>query len=176
MKLDDSFSRFVYLSIYLFIYLYTKLNAWNWLFHYWHPIHATSIILNLQFFKDTWALIHYTFILILIIYALLSNYSRLLLQGVLLLCFYVQYCRRATRGEEGGGLPCPFLKIEKKCPAFGKKGPNCVHPWVESSIQNVVLRVSRGKSAKTFPCGAFFLVFLTKSLSKCLNSAKPPLP
>ena len=133
-----------------------------------------SLIFN--FFKDTWALIHYTFILILIIYALLSNYSRLLLQGVLLLCFYVQYWRRATRGEEGGGLPCPFLKIEKKCPAFGKKGPNCVHPWVESSIQNVVLRVSRGKSAKTFPCGAFFLVFLTKSLSKCLNSAKPPLP
>ena len=23
--------------------------------------------------------------------------------------------------EGGGGLPCPFLKIEKKCPDFGKK-------------------------------------------------------
>ena len=78
--------------------------------------------------------------------------------------------------EGGGGLPCPFLKIEKKCPDIGKKGPNCVHLWVESSIQNVVLRVSRGKSSKTFPCGAALLVFLTKSLSKCLNSTKPPLP
>ena len=28
--------------------------------------------------------------------------------------------KRATRGS-GGGLPCPFLKIEKKCPDFEKK-------------------------------------------------------
>ena len=50
------------------------------------------------------------------------------------------------RGEEGrggrGGLPCPFLKIEKKCPDFGKKWPDYVLPWVKFSIQNVVLRVS----------------------------------
>ena len=41
-----------------------------------------------------------------------------------------------------GGLPCPFLKIEKKCPDFGKKWPDYVLPWVKFSIQNVVLRVS----------------------------------
>ena len=48
--------------------------------------------------------------------------------------------------------------------------------WVESSIQNVVVRVSRWKSSKIFPCGAFFLLFLTKSLSMCPNSTKSPLP
>ena len=25
--------------------------------------------------------------------------------------------------DEVGGLPWPFLKVEKKCPDFGKKGP-----------------------------------------------------
>ena len=47
-------------------------------------------------------------------------------------------------GEEGPSLP--FFENQKKCPDFGKKIPNCVHPWVESSIQNVVLGVSRRKS------------------------------
>ena len=61
------------------------------------------------------------------------------------------------RGEGGGGgLPCTVLKIVKKCPDFGKKGPNCVSTWVESSIQNVALRVSRGKASKFFPAGPFF--------------------
>ena len=67
------------------------------------------------------------------------------------------YYRRATRGVE-------------------KKGPNCVHPWVEYAIQNIVLRVSRRKSSKMFPWGVFFLVYLTKSLLTCPNSIKPPLP
>ena len=61
-------------------------------------------------------------------------------------------------------------------PWFWKKDPNCVHPWVESSIQSVALGVSRGKSSKTFPSGAFFLVLLTKSLSKCLSSTNFPCP
>ena len=88
------------------------------------------------------------------------------------------YYRRATRGgwRRGGGLHCSFLKIEKKCPDFGKKGPYCVHPWVEYAIQNIVLRVSRRKSSKMFPWGVFFLVYLTKSLLTCPNSIKPPLP
>ena len=85
------------------------------------------------------------------------------------------YCRRATRGAEGRPTLL-FFKNRKKVPWFWKKGSNCVHPWVKSSIQNVVLRVSRGKSSKTFPCRTFFLVFLTKSLSKCFNSTKSPLP
>ena len=76
----------------------------------------------------------------------------------------------------GGGLPCPFLKIEKSALILKKKGSNCVHPWAKSSIQNVVLRVSRRKSSKIFPAGPFFLAFLMKGLSKCSNSTKPPLP
>ena len=72
----------------------------------------------------------------------------------------VQEDRCTTKGEGGeGGPPLPFFENRKKCPDFGKKGPNCVHPWVESSIQNVVLRVSRRKSSKILPCEAFFCVF-----------------
>ena len=66
------------------------------------------------------------------------------------------HVRRATRGGDGGKPPLPFYENR---PDFGKKGSSCVHPWVESSIQNVVLRVSRRKSSKTIPCGAFFCVF-----------------
>ena len=56
----------------------------------------------------------------------------------------------------GGEAPLPFFENRKKCPDFGKKTPNCVHPLVDSSIQNVVLRVSNKKSSNDFPCGAFF--------------------
>ena len=45
----------------------------------------------------------------------------------------------------------PKSFVEKKCSDFGKKGPDCVNPWVESLIQNVVLRVSRRKSSEIFP-------------------------
>ena len=41
--------------------------------------------------------------------------------------------------------------------------PDCVHPWVKFPIQNVVLRVSKRKNSKKFPCGAFLI--------KCLSSA-----
>ena len=54
---------------------------------------------------------------------------------------------------EGGGLPCPFLKI--KVPWFWKKGPGFVHPSVKFTIQNVVLKVSREKTQK-FPVQGFF--------------------
>ena len=68
---------------------------------------------------------------------------------------------KSNSGAQLGGErpPLPFFENRKKCPDFGRKGPNCVHPWVESSIQNVVLRVSRRKSSKMFPCGAFSYVF-----------------
>ena len=55
-----------------------------------------------------------------------------------------------------GRLPLPFLKIEKNCPDFGTKGPDCAHHWVKFSIQNVVLRVSRRKISKMFPYRASF--------------------
>ena len=36
--------------------------------------------------------------------------------------------RRVTREGEGeGNLPCPFLKIGKKCPNLEKKCPDCGH-------------------------------------------------
>ena len=44
----------------------------------------------------------------------------------------------------------------KKCRESEKKGPDCAHLWVKFSIDNVVLRVSRRKSAKIFPCGVLF--------------------
>ena len=34
----------------------------------------------------------------------------------------------------GGGLPCPFSKIAKKCPNFGKKCPDFGHLWVRFLI------------------------------------------
>ena len=70
--------------------------------------------------------------------------------------------RRATSG--GGGLPCPFWKIEKKCPDlakkcpdFGKICPACVRLWVKIPIWNVILRASWRKNTKIIPCGVFLL-------------------
>ena len=81
------------------------------------------------------------------------------------------------RGGRGGGRGAPLLFFENrmKCPDFGQKGPNCVHPLVESPVQNVVLKVSRRKSSRNFPCRAFLLVYLTKSFLKRPNSIKPPM-
>ena len=64
--------------------------------------------------------------------------------------------RATSRWEGGGSLPCPFLKIKKKWPDFWKKGPDCVHPYVKFTVQNVVLTVSKRKNFKVLPCEAFF--------------------
>ena len=69
-----------------------------------------------------------------------------------------------------------FFENRKKYFDFGKIGFDCVHLWVKFSIQNVVLRVSRRKSSKSFFVGPFLHMFLTKCLSKCPNSMKPSLP
>ena len=66
----------------------------------------------------------------------------------------IDFRRAANGGGEGGRFPLPFFVNGRKCPDFGKKGFNCVYPWVKSFIQNVVLRVTRRKSSKIFPCGA----------------------
>ena len=84
--------------------------------------------------------------------------------------------RRTTREGEGGGLCCPFLKIKKKCPDFAQEGPDCVHPQVKFTIQNVVLRVSRRKNSEIFPAGSFFLEFLAERLWKCRNSRNLSCP
>ena len=46
---------------------------------------------------------------------------------------------RATRGR--GEASPSLIANRKKCPDFGKKGPDCVHLWVKFSIQNVALGV-----------------------------------
>ena len=76
-------------------------------------------------------------------------------------------CRKWLAGAWlGGGWWEGRLERTKISPAvfrkstevswFYKKGPDCAHPWVKFSIQNVVLRISRRKNSKLFPCGAFF--------------------
>ena len=77
----------------------------------------------------------------------------------------------------GRGEASPALfENRKKCPHFGKKDPDCIHLWVKFSIQNIVLRVSRRKNSQIFHAGPFFLVFLTKCLSKCPSSTKLQCP
>ena len=72
--------------------------------------------------------------------------------------------------KQGGGHPCTFLKIKKKSTDFGKKGPDCVHLWVKFYIQNVVLRVSKKRNSKKFPCGTFFsCVFFFDKISPTLK-------
>ena len=63
----------------------------------------------------------------------------------------------AMVGGRGGWEVFPTLSWKsKKVPWFWKKGPDCIHFCVIFSIQNVVLRVSRGEKCKSFPCEAFF--------------------
>ena len=92
-----------------------------------------------------------------------------------------RHFRRATRGRGrggGGDLPCPFLKIKQSAPILGKKSSDSVYFWVKYSIQNpkCSFKNIQEKRLQNFPCGAFFLLFLTKFLLKCPNSAEPPLP
>ena len=60
-----------------------------------------------------------------------------------------------THSPGAQGLLCLFLKIQKKCPYFGKNvlivpiyGLNC-------KIENPFLRVSSRKNTENFPWGAF---------------------
>ena len=60
---------------------------------------------------------------------------------------------------EVGGLPCPFLKIEKKCSDLGKNALT-VRIYILSFSFNLsfsILRVSRSQNSKIFPCEATFL-------------------
>ena len=86
-------------------------------------------------------------------------------------CTFSHVYRWATRGK--GDLPWPFLKIKKSALILKKK------TLLVSIFQLNFLfkiRVSRRKNSKMFYCGSFLLVFLTKCLSKCTSSAKPPQP
>ena len=46
-----------------------------------------------------------------------------------------------TKPFRGGRPPLPFFENQKKCPDFGKKCPDCVHPKVKFAIQDVVLSI-----------------------------------
>ena len=77
----------------------------------------------------------------------------------------------------GKGFPCPFLRIEKKCPDFRKKGPDCVHLYVKFTIQNVVLRVSKRKKLQIFSLrDLFFWNFLRNVYQSALISRNLPCP
>ena len=39
-----------------------------------------------------------------------------------------------ARRKEGGGFPCLFSEIGKKCTNFAKKCPDCGHLWVKFLI------------------------------------------
>ena len=85
-------------------------------------------------------------------------------------CVYVCVCVCVFRG--GGCAPCTFLKTSW----FRKKNRDSIHLCFKLSIQNVVLRGSRRKISKPFRLQSLILlIFLTKCLSKCPNSTKPPL-
>ena len=76
----------------------------------------------------------------------------------------------AQLGEgDGGRSPLPLFQNQKKC-------PDCVHPYIKFTIQNIVLRVLKKKNFEILPYGAFLLEFLTKCLLECRNFKKPPLP
>ena len=61
--------------------------------------------------------------------------------------YFYSFFRPTTSGGEGGGRPPQsFFENKKKCPGFRKKGLDWIHPYVKSTIQNVVLRVSKRKN------------------------------
>ena len=96
-----------------------------------------------------------------------------------LLHLHVAYLNKsgAQLGGEGGGKPpLSFFENQKKLPWFWRKIPWLCPSLIKFAIQNVVLKVSKRKNSKIFPCGAFFLDFLIICLSKCPNFTKPPLP
>ena len=90
-----------------------------------------------------------------------------------MLIYAIRHVNTIRHVHGGGGRKgiFPSLKIEKKGPVL--------NPWVESSIQNVVLRVREKSNFQIFcsaAVGPFFLMFSTKHLSKWPYSLKPPLP
>ena len=86
-------------------------------------------------------------------------------------CIFSHIYRGSTR-VRGEASPALF-ENRKKCLEFWKKGPDYIHLSVKFSIQNVALRVGE-KTPKYFLAGPFFLMFLTKSLSKCCSFTNVP--
>ena len=79
-------------------------------------------------------------------------------------------------GGMGGGLPCPFSKIGKKCLNFGKNALIKVICWLFFSFKMQFLRVSRRKNRIFFPAGPFFLVLCMIFYESALIPRKLPCP
>ena len=106
---------------------------------------------------------------------LLDQVTKSMLQDKLINPLPLLYLSRQLWGKEGG-LPCPFVKFEKRALTLAKKGPNSVHLWITYSIQNVVLRVSRRKNFKIFLRGFFFLCFIQIFCRSALIPQNLPCP
>ena len=84
------------------------------------------------------------------------------------------------RGETSPNL----FENRKWCPDFGKKGPGCVHLWANFPIQNTILRLSRRKNSKMFPCRLlfsgfcffFFFLFFWRNVYQSAQVPQSPLP
>ena len=85
--------------------------------------------------------------------------------------------RRVTREGEGGGLPCLFLKIGKKCPNLEKKCPDCGHLYVKFVIQNEVFKSFQAlKRGNFYLAGLFFLVLQVNVYRSAQIPRKLPCP
>ena len=65
---------------------------------------------------------------------------------------------RATQIKRRGETSPVLFENQKKCPDFGKTSIDWVNLWVKFFIQNIVLKTSRRKNTKMFPCGTLFFL------------------
>ena len=66
--------------------------------------------------------------------------------------------RRVTIGGGGGGLPCPFSKIEKNYPNLEKECPDFGHLWVKFLIYNAIFKSFQAKKLDIFSLRGFFFL------------------
>ena len=116
--------------------------------------------------QENWYMIHYNSDLFYDIYNTINEHNWRQTHYLSLILNYFDISNVQLEVGRGGVLRCPFCEIEKNCPNFGKKGPNCLHPWFESFVQSLVLRVSTRKSSKIFAWVAFFPCVFYKKFIK----------
>ena len=73
--------------------------------------------------------------------------------------FAIRKQTRNQRGKKGEKSLVPFFrKLEKKCPNFWGKYPDCGHLWLTFLFTVQFLRISRRKNRKFFSAAPFFFV------------------
>ena len=77
----------------------------------------------------------------------------------------------------GGGISCPFLKVNKKFSVFAKKIPSLFSAMCYFSHLKCILRVSTEKTSEFFHCGAFHTCAVDEMFIELPLSQKtsPPL-